>query len=365
MPSAYAGMHRTTAVTWVAQEARRLMAFTPPNPTDAYIDGQRYGALLVLAQFVVYQNGSPVGGPYTANVSDGSFTIDRNSEFRRTGQITLEFNPLDLPGELVPTNPSSLLAPFGTELLIWTGLSTPADAVSGNAAQLIPNGLFVITSTTVDDLTVDLQVTLSLSDRGWTIAQRTLKSPYNFPATANGNFADEMIALINLVWNQQQNVQPLQFNIVPTAATVPTASYDQGSDPWQACQDMAAAVGYELYFDQNGVVVGKPIPDFTQTQPIWNFTDDATVISGNPVGSGSTALQGGPYSTPAEASVTMTRDGIYNDIIIQGTGDANAATYKNGIQTSGSPILAEAADLNAFSPTFVGGPMGDVPNFIS
>ena len=120
---------------------------------------------------------------------------------------------------------------------------------------------------------------------------------------------------------------------------------------------------------QTGEVIGRPIPNPYNQKPVWNFTDDTTLVQGyggSMGNSGSTALLGSPYSTPVEASVQMTRDAIYNDIIIQGTGDANAATYNgNGVQTTGPPILAEAADTNPNSPTFIGGGMGDVPNFIS
>ena len=95
------------------------------------------------------------------------------------------------------------------------------------------------------------------------------------------------------------------------------------------------------------------------------LADDATSIAGLP-GTGSTALLGSPYSTPVEVSVEMTRSGIFNDVIIQGTGDANAATYNgNGVETTGPPALAEAADNNPQSPTYIGGAMGDVPDFVS
>lgn len=336
------------------------------SPTVGFVDAQRYGALLVEAQFTIFQGGIPVGTPYTAAVSTGSFTIDRNSEFRRTGQLTIELQPDVPPPPLLPANPDSLLAPFGTELFITTAISASGDSIpAGTAPSIIPNGLFVISDSTVDDTTIDLTVTLDLKDRGWTIAQRALKNPYNFPATDTGLFADEIRALLNAVWAQQSGVQPLQYNIVPTTAVVPEASYDQGSDPWQAALDMATAVGYELFFDVNGIVVGRPIPNPYATAPCWNFTDDAEAVYGL-AGSGSTALFGDAYSTPVEVSVQMTRDGVFNDIIIQGTGDANAATYNgNGLETAPPPILAEAADTNSQSPTYVGGALGDVPSFIS
>ena len=181
------------------------------TPTSAFIDAQRYGALLVAARFTTYQKGVPVGSPYESDVSTGTFTIDRNSEFRRTGQLTVEVVPDVPPPPLLPVNPESLLAPFGTEVFIETGiLSTVAGTPNMLDIDWIPAGLFVVTTSTVDDTTIDLTVTLDLSDRAWTIAQRALKNPYNFPATPSGNFVTEIIALLNMVWTEQVGVAPLQ-----------------------------------------------------------------------------------------------------------------------------------------------------------
>jgi hypothetical protein len=337
-----------------------------------FIDALRYGSTLVVARFTVFTAGAPQGTVYNASVSTGQFTVDRNSNQRRSGQMTIEVTPTIPPPPLLPTSPTSLLAPFGNEIFIETGIAVAGNIVADidgsvdlSAVTWVPLGLFAIATTQVDDTGVDLTCGLTLYDRSWTIAQRTLKNPYQFPSTVSGEFAAEIEALCNMVWNEQQGVQPLQFNIVPTAALVPVASYDQGSDPWQACMDMAAAVGYELFFDAKGIVTGKPIPDPMTTAVTWNFTDDQTAILGYG-GTGSASLLGSPYSTPVEVSVDMTRDGIFNDIVIQGTGDTNLATYNgDGLEIESAPILAEAADNNPQSPTWVRGAMGDVPNFVS
>jgi hypothetical protein len=59
--------------------------------------------------------------------------------------------------------------------------------------------------------------------------------------------------------------------------------------------------------------------------------------------------------------VTYTRDGIYNDFILTGTGTQNAPGSSSG---SSAPVIAEAMDTNAQSPTYVYGPMGDIPSFV-
>ena len=334
------------------------------NPGVGFVDTLRYGAQVVSGRFTIYINGRPSGQTYYANMSVGTITIDRNSEFRRSGEITIEVNPTIPPPPLVPANPTSALAPFGHEIFIETGVASSGTNIPNSyTTTWIPNGLFTIATSTVNDTGPDMTVTLTIYDRSWTIAQRVLQNPYNFPAVG-GNFTKEIQALLNMVWMEQKNVAPLQYNIVPTSQKVPTASYDQGSDPWQAALDMAAAVGYELYFDRAGVVVGKPIPNPYKTASIWNFTDDTVAVLGL-LGQGSESLLGGPYSTPVEVAVVMTRDQIYNNIVIQGTGNANAAVYNGqGLETSSQPQLAAAADTNPSSPTYLYGPMGVVTNFV-
>lgn len=332
------------------------------SPTNAFIEAIRFGATLVDARFTIYEKGAPSGEVVTEAMSSGSLTADRNSAQRRSGQVTIELLPTIPPPAILPIDPSADLAPFGNEIFIETGI-----AGSGNLAaiQWVPSGLYAIATSTVDDTSLDLVCTLNLYDRSWTIAQRALKQPYNLPA-ASGNFVDEIKALLNQVWTQQVGVAALQYNIVPTSAQVPVASYNQGQDPWQIALDMAAAVGYELYFDVNGIVTGKPIPNPLTQVVTWNFTDSEEAILGLGGTGGSAVLFGSAYSTPVAVQVQMTRDGVFNDIVIQGTGTANMATYNGtGLQTTGPPILAEASDQNPASATYVGGGMGDVPNFVS
>ena len=336
------------------------------SPSSAFVGAQRYGAIFMQAQFYVYQLGYVVDGPFTNALSTGSLTVDRNSTYRRTGQFTIEVDPTVPPSLLVPSGPTALLSPFGTEINIQIGIiSSSPGSNFAQVNQWIPLGQLEIATTDVDDTVNDIAVTLNVYDRSYTIDKRKFSQPYNFPA-ASGNFVDEIMVLLNQVWGQTVGVAPLQYNITPTTATVPVASYNQGASPWQAATDMASAVGYELFFDINGVVTGLPIPDPYTTAPCWSFIEDQTVITSNPSSGGSESLLGSPYSTPPEVQVQMTSEGIYNDIVIQGTGTANAPSYTGPNGTvSGTPTLAEAQDTNPTSPTYIAGGLGDIPNFVS
>lgn len=334
------------------------------SPSSALTNVLRFGAVLVQARITILSNGVPVTTEYVP-VSTMTVTVDRNSAQRRTGTITVEAVPSVPPPAMLPTNPQSMLAPFGNEVYIETGIATmpPGSTTEAKVAQWIPMGLFSIATSQVVDTGVDCVVSLSIYDRSWVISQRKLLTPYTFPATKSGEFAGEIQKLLNQVWDNPAN--PLQYNIVPTTATVPQASYNQGSDPWQAALDMAASVGYELFFNAYGVVTALPIPVPADQPVTWRFTDNETAIyglGGSGSGGGSSVLFGSPYSTPVDVTVTMTRDGIYNDVIVTGTGTSNTPTAAGG---TGQPVLASASDNNPLSATYVNGPVGNIPEFVS
>ena len=274
--------------------------------------------------------------------------------------------------------PVTAVAGINTPFTILLGApltqAEPLGSTVSYVPQWVPMGMYEIATTTVEDTGNNLATNLSVYDRSWLVSQRKFIAAYSFPHTTTGNFVDEIVALLNYVWGTNQatgqpipGAPPLQFNISPTSATVPSSSYDPGSDPWQAATDMANAVGFELFFDVNGVVTGYPVPN-PATQPVvWNFTDQQAQIfgaGGAAGGGGSAALFGSVYSTPASIINTLTRDGIYNDVYITGTGTSNAPTSTTG---SNAAVVAHAADISpaGSSPTSIYGPMGDIPEFVS
>jgi len=122
---------------------------------------------------------------------------------------------------------------------------------------------------------------------------------------------------------------------------------------------MAQSAGQEIFFDINGYLTGKPIPGSPAGGPlnslpvVWNFNPNEV----SAVGTLAHPLGGTPFTTPVGTVLTLTRDGIYNDFFV-------AATGANNISGTNTPVMQEAADTNAASPTFIGGPMGDVPYFV-
>lgn len=260
----------------------------------------------------------------TVPVSAGQITVDRTAAQRRRATLIVEALPGTPAAALIPTSSSAPLAPFGNEIQVQSGIVYP-----DGSRELISLGVFPIATSTVTDTGTDLQISLDCYDRSWTVSIRKFKTPY---AVAAGT--DVAAAIRGLIGS----VYPgLTYNIVPTpgASTTPAATFAEGADPWAAALTLAASVGLELFFDVNGVVVGRPIPPAGAT--VWTFTEGTT-------------------TGPVQVRNVYTRDQVSNDFIVSGDGTPNAAT---------GPVRAEASDTNPNSPTYTGGPFGDVPTFIT
>lgn len=357
------------------------------SASNAFIDALRWGSLVAAAQITLLDQ---VGNPTSVvlPVSAASFTVDRNSEQRRQGELTVEVVPIVPPqtvawnagqANLLPLTPQDPLAPFGQQVQVAVSIaSADLNQVIKNsdgsvAASTWANqgwvslGTYVIASSEVDDTTTDLTCSLSLYDRSWLFSQWALKSNYTVPA-ADGSLMGEVKALLAYVWN---NNGPgfLSGAAVPpwisssanfqggSSWTCASGAYQQGQDPWQACLEMAASAGYELFFDVPGNLTAKPIPGspaggkLSSLPVVWNFTENelsATGLLTHPIG-------GTPYTTPVGVRVKMTRDGVSNDYFVSATGPNNS---------SGGPVQAQAADQNPQSPTHVSGGIGDVPTFV-
>jgi hypothetical protein len=149
--------------------------------------------------------------------------------------------------------------------------------------------------------------------------------------TAGTNYATAIAAIVGPRVNFAIN-----YLLSSTAYTTPSLVFTQGQDPWRdAALSMADSVGWRLYFDGIGQLVGTPVNDPQTQDPVWSFEDGvaATVIDRRPVKS---------------------RQGVYSAAISSG-------------QTSGAtaPVQAVVYDLDPTSPTYFYGGFGQVPIFES
>ena len=99
----------------------------------------------------------------TASPISGDVTIDNRRSIRR--ECTLEF--VDTDGTLVPTNNiSSILLPYNREVKIYRGI------VFGDGTQeLVPLGVFIITSVDISESAQGIKVSIKGSDRSLLLAR--------------------------------------------------------------------------------------------------------------------------------------------------------------------------------------------------
>jgi hypothetical protein len=311
-------------------------------------------------------------------VSDAQFTYDRNSEQRRSGQITVQIPPNIPPSTVVfngstvpylPLDPSSPLAPFGSEVQPSITFLAP-DLGQGSVQGVngwVPLGTYVIATSVIQASAINVVCNLTLYDRSWPFAQWQLLQNYNYPA-AGGGLEAEVKALLSYVWNNNGPGQTgeavpdyilnASFQGNSSGWTAPAGTLNQSQDPWAACQQWATSAGQELYFDINGILTCKPIPGSPaggklNALPVaWNFYPNEV----SAVGTLQHPLGGTPFTSPVATQLSMTR-AVQNDFFVSATGAQN-------ISGTAQPVMQEWADTNPQSPTYYQGPIGRVPSFV-
>ncbi|MDE2096449.1 MAG: hypothetical protein KGL39_04325 [Patescibacteria group bacterium] len=287
--------------------------------------------------------------------------------------LLIEVGSTVVVGNSVPLTVTAIAGAGPYVLKLNGGLTH--DQPAGTLVQLtqfIPCGQFVITETDVQASSNQLTVSLSLSDRSFVLNARTLTAPYTLPATQSGTYQDEVMALLNMAWGTYSNIPPLQYNFAgANNPVVPTGHYGHGQSPWQLALDLAQVAGNELYFDENGIVCSHTYPNVQTAAVKWWFTDQSASIYSSPT---KTVASGSPYTVPIEVRATFTRQGIFNEVFVTGSGSQNApgassssstGTGHSTSATSSSPVLAHAADFTVGSATYVDGALGPLPEFVS
>ena len=255
-------------------------------------------------------------GPY---VTDGNVKVDATNAIRRSGQLTV----VDPTGTLTPATAGDILSPLaGNEAYIYRGITYPS-----GATELVLLGVIGLSDTTVTDEGAGLTIALSGYDRARRVQRAKLTDTYAI--SAGTNVVTAIQALVS------SRVPGLTYAMVPTAYTTPGVIYQTGDDPWQRATELAASIGYELFFDNAGTCVCQPVPDPTTAAPVWTYSE-------------------GMHATIVKLARQFKDDDTYNDVIVTGEG--------TGV---GVPVRAQVQDTNPASPTYVNGPYGDVVSVIS
>lgn len=231
-------------------------------------------------------------------VVEGSINIDRNSRNRRSGQITIG-DPDLYPNLMDYTG----LEPYGSEMAIRCGVVYP-----DGTEELVPMGIFLITDVASEDSSGGLPQ-ITLFDR----AQRVFDTSTHVTDGGPQKFAGKSInvALPEVITYSAPGwpTDPLFRCTVDSSLNeviIPGGYLAGETDRWAICEDMATAIGGEVYFDVLGEAVVVPPPSIDQTttvaDAVWEITPDTGDGLGNLL----------------SINRNLTRENTYNAVVVVG-----------------------------------------------
>lgn len=254
------------------------------------------------------------------NISEGTVQVDARSAVRRTCDITLITDREST--NLVPDNDFDLLTPFGNELRLYRGVQ-----YSDGTEEYVPLGVFVIIEVAINDTNDGVKIQLKGEDRSIRVARAKFTEPYQMVA---GTLESSLTALLK---NRYPDIETA-FPTTNVSITNIVLGTEQDNDPWKDAVEIAELVGFDLYFDQNGVARMNQFPTLDGSVVVATFIE----------GSGTTVTS---------LNRTISTKSTFNGVIytIEGTEVT-------------TPIRVEVWDEDPASPTYRFGIFGEVPVFI-
>lgn len=229
---------------------------------------------------------------------------------------------------LVPSTGLDLLTPYGNELALYRGIEYRL-AGGDTVQEFVPLGVFVITDVAINADESGIAISLDGSDRALRISRARWTEPYQIASGTNVG-----TALLALLQDRYPDIQT-RFSATTDTVAQMTLGLDTDNDPWSDAVEIAESFGLRLYFDADGVCVLEPEPDYSVSATVETYSenDEAMLLS---------------------ASRSLSAEGVYNAVVVTAEG--------SDMET---PFRAIAIDDNPASPTYVYGPFGLVPFFVS
>lgn len=280
--------------------------------TDTFLEVIRAGSFTPSTHAEVYYNGSFVT---EVPIADGSVSIDRTSDTRRSCTLTVADN------SFVPTFVNSPLAPYGAEIIIRAGLK-----YDDGSEELCQLGVFRIEEVTWEEAAGSLpQVTAY--DRSKVMQD----AKFLYPRDLSGKSAFTLLAHEGGFFPPQLSTAAViidSFNLIDY--NLPGGSIAD-IDRWAFMQTVCQGMGAEAYFDVNGNLLIVPVPSLDQSQ----------------VGSGSEVwtVDVGETGVLVNATRGVSRTDVYNAVAITGASGS-----------SGTSPMGFWADYDSRSPTYWGPP---------
>lgn len=289
-------------------------------------------------------------------VESGTVTIDNSGAQRRRATLTVA--PIS---SIIPTNVTSPLTPFRNMVVLYYCVGNdeyplPAWPTLPPTGQTILLGCFTLTDVAAArSSSGDLTLTLDLQDMSQDISRQVLTQTYVTPNGTSMTAAAEQLmkyaAPDVIPWFQADATSALTSGS-DSAPDLPNAAgytWDPGQDPWEAAQEMAQAIGMELYFTPTGVCQMSYIANPAAQQPVWAYVDQQSLSQlGEP----------GPGGAAQITSITRTfsQSQVYN--VVQMIVESANSNPSPDLLYTGTSFLAVVGDNDTTSPTYQFGPFG-------
>lgn len=257
----------------------------------------------------------------TLDIDKGSVKVDAKSAIRRTCSVHLVTDRTT--ANLVPDTGFDTLSPFGNELRLYRGIQ-----YLDGTEEYVPLGVFIMTDINIQDSNEGVEITVEGEDRSLKVSRNKWLEPYQ---VTSGSLEDAIKDLL------KDRFDDVQTNFPATNVTINQVilGAENENDPWKDAVELCELVGFDLFFDPNGIVVMRQFPSL----------DGAIVVA---------SYVEGDNNTITSISRNISSKETYNGVIY----------ILEGSEVP-TPIRVEAWDEDTTSPTYRFGVFGEAPTFIT
>ena len=288
--------------------------------------------------------GGTLRATFQMDPASSGHTVDRQQASRTTASIALTEGVAWAPDganvPVVPSTPQDIFTPFGSEVVIYTGLIFPGgadeiyDPSTGlySNGELIQVGVFGLDANGIDDTPENLVAVLTLYDRAKAVTRAGFIADTTLPPSMEIGQAIQNICLVGGV--EANGPLPtgftFQFNFQDSGCLTPSTAtvYKAGDDPFAQFIKLAQSCGFAIYFDASGTLCFLPVPNPQGAIPAWSYNE-------------------GQQCLMTELQRTISRDNAPNYIIRSSSG-----------ASADPPVQAVWIDTDPTSPTWIGGSYG-------
>jgi hypothetical protein len=255
------------------------------------------------------------------DIDTGKVSVSTSNAIRRTCEVHLTTDRSST--NFVPDDGFDFVAPFGNQLRIYRGIQ-----YADGTEEYVPLGVFVITEVQIQDTNAGVSMSVRGEDKSIIVSRNKWTSTYQM---VSGTLEASLTALL------QNRYADIEVDFPTTNVTVNqiVLGADSNLDPWKDAVMLAQLVGYDLYFDVNGIATMRQFPTL----------DAASVVATYEEGNGTTIT-----SLDRKISTKETYNGVIYTV--------------EGSQVT-TPIRVEVWDEDTTSPTYRYGVFGSVPTFIT